>query len=156
MKSAPLGSSAPVCQVGEIEVAVVVEREIVRPLKRLPMVVADEQVDLFALRLVRPHAQASVSNEDASILVQGGALRLGVRRGLDDTHYLVAFNARQPSAKHFNQPQCSLIVEQGSFEELAAGGDQLNLPFLREHLQDRTLRAGRWRYSDNCHSNQRR
>jgi len=70
----------------------------------LPMVVADEQIDLFALRLVGPHAQASISNEDASVLVQGGALRLGVRRGLDDTHYLVAFNARQPSAKHLNQP----------------------------------------------------
>src|SRR5262245_43383484 len=48
------------------------------------------------------------------------------------------------------------MVEQRSFEELAAGGDQLNLPFLRKHLQDWTLRAGRWRYSHSCRSNQPR
>src|SRR5262249_60211499 len=81
---------------------------------------------------------------------------LGGGGGRADSAALFTSNGRAPSADHVNQPQCSLMVEQRPFEELAAGGDQLNLPFLREHLQDWTLRAGRWRYSDSCRSNQPR
>ena len=89
-----------------------------------------QQFDFLAVGLVGPYAETPVGDKQPSVFMQGKALRTRIRRSLHDAHDFIAFDARQPTADHLNDPQVAIAVECRAFEKLAALGHQFHIAIL--------------------------
>src|SRR5580704_3612683 len=134
--------------VGEIEIAVLRENQVVQPFETLAPRPVEKGFDLAARRIEQHQPLLVVGDEDAAVLVDLEPVRLAVPFR-DDREFAVARHPQYLAVRNIDDIEIAGAVEGGSFEKAVAGNAALLTRVLPgaqrigEASEDRGLDGGR-------------